>query len=124
VNQSSLRDASASRQAGSKHQALSSLRIRVVRRLLALVDRSRRLSFNLAMSKKILPLLIVLLAASVSSFAQTNSAPGAATAGIVAATNQFLNELPADAKVAASSKKSISTQLDKMHTTLAPWWAE
>jgi len=45
------------------------------------------------MNKKILPLLIVLLAASVSSFAQTNSAPGAATAGIVAATNQFLASL-------------------------------
>ena len=45
------------------------------------------------MNKKILPLLIVLLAASVSSFAQTNSAAGAATAGIVAATNQFLASL-------------------------------
>ena len=45
------------------------------------------------MNKKIALVLIVLFGAGLNSFAQTNSTPGAPTAGIVAATKKFLATL-------------------------------
>ena len=51
------------------------------------------LRFNLAMNKKIALVLIVLFGAGLNSFAQTNSTPGAPTAGMVAATKKFLATL-------------------------------
>src|SRR4029453_724982 len=45
------------------------------------------------MNKKIALCLIVLFGAGSNSFAQTNSTPGAPTAGIVAATKKFLSTL-------------------------------
>ena len=45
------------------------------------------------MNKKLALVVIVLLGAGLSGFAQTNSTPGAATAGIVAAAKQFLATL-------------------------------
>ena len=45
------------------------------------------------MNKKIALVLILLLGAALNSFAQTNSTPGAPTAGIVAAAKQFLATL-------------------------------
>src|SRR5688500_20123983 len=45
------------------------------------------------MTKKIARVLIPLFGAGLNSFAQTNSAPGAPTAGIVAATKKFLATL-------------------------------
>jgi hypothetical protein len=51
------------------------------------------LRFNLGMNKKIALVLIVLFGAGLNSFAQTNSTPGAPTAGIVAATKKFLATL-------------------------------
>jgi Protein of unknown function (DUF3500) len=51
------------------------------------------LRFNLAMNKKIALVLIVLLGAGLNSFAQTNSSPGAPTAGIVAASKKLLATL-------------------------------
>ena len=45
------------------------------------------------MNKKIALVLIPLFGAGLNSFAQTNSAPGAPTAGIVAATKKFLATL-------------------------------
>ena len=45
------------------------------------------------MNKKIALVLILLFGAALNSFAQTNSAPGAPTAGIVAATKKFLATL-------------------------------
>src|SRR5262245_5720653 len=57
------------------------------------VDPRLRLGFNLAMNKKLALVLIVLLGAGLNSFAQTNSTPGAPTAGIVAAAKNFLARL-------------------------------
>jgi hypothetical protein len=57
------------------------------------VDPWLGLRFNLAMNKKIALVLILLLGAGLNSFAQTNSTPGAPTAGIVAATKIFLATL-------------------------------
>ena len=45
------------------------------------------------MNKKIALVLILLFGAGLNSFAQTNSTPGAPTAGIVAATKKFLTTL-------------------------------
>src|SRR6266576_4969989 len=45
------------------------------------------------MKKKIALVLILLLGVGLNSFAQTNSTPGAPTAGIVAATKKFLATL-------------------------------
>jgi Protein of unknown function (DUF3500) len=57
------------------------------------VDPWPGLGFNLAMNKKIALVLILLFGAGLNSFAQTNSTPGAPTAGIVAATKKFLATL-------------------------------
>ena len=57
------------------------------------VDPWLGIRFNLAMHKKIGLVLIVLLGTALNSFAQTNSTPGAPTAGIVAATKKFLATL-------------------------------
>jgi uncharacterized protein DUF3500 len=51
------------------------------------------LRFNLAMNQKSALVLSVLLGAALNSFAQTNSAPGAPTEGIVAATKKILATL-------------------------------
>jgi hypothetical protein len=45
------------------------------------------------MNQKIALVLILLFGAGLNSFAQTNSTPGAPTAGIVAATKKFLATL-------------------------------
>ena len=57
------------------------------------VDPWLGLRFNLAMNKKIALVLILLFGAGLNSFAQTNSTPGAPTAGIVAAAKKFLATL-------------------------------
>jgi hypothetical protein len=57
------------------------------------VDPGLKLRFNLPMNKKIALVLILLFGAGLNSFAQTNSTPAAPTAGIVAATKQFLATL-------------------------------
>jgi hypothetical protein len=57
------------------------------------VDPWLGLRFNLAMNKKIALVLILLFGAALNSFAQTNSPPGAPTAGIIAATKKFLATL-------------------------------
>ena len=57
------------------------------------VDPWMGLRFNSAMNKKIALVLILLLGTGLNSFAQTNSTPGAPTAGIVAATKKFLATL-------------------------------
>ena len=59
----------------------------------ARVDPWLKLRFNLAMNQKIALVLILLFGAGLNSFAQTNSTPGAPTAGIVAATKKFLATL-------------------------------
>jgi Protein of unknown function (DUF3500) len=57
------------------------------------VDPWFELRFNSAMNQKIALVLILLFGAGLNSFAQTNSTPGAPTAGIVAATKKFLATL-------------------------------
>ena len=57
------------------------------------VDPWLGLRFTLAMNKQIGLVLIMLLGAGLNSFAQTNSTPGAPTAGIVSATKKFLATL-------------------------------
>jgi hypothetical protein len=57
------------------------------------VDPLIGLRVNLPMNKKIALVFIVLFGAGLNSFAQTNSTPGAPTAGIVAATQKFLATL-------------------------------
>jgi hypothetical protein len=57
------------------------------------VDPWLGLRFNLAMNQKIALVLILLFGTGLNSFAQTNSTPGAPTAGIVAATKKFLATL-------------------------------
>ena len=57
------------------------------------VDPWLGLRFNLAINEKIALVLILLFGAGLNSFAQTNSTPGAPTAGIVAATQKCLATL-------------------------------
>ena len=57
------------------------------------VDPWLGLRFNSAMNKKIALVLILLFGTGLNSFAQTNSTPGAPTAGIIAATKKFFATL-------------------------------